>query len=99
MTPYKKNILKQRLIQVYHTGSTRIEMWEMLDWFNRDGGKITKALFRDEVFPLWSEIWESDDEVPELAVLRVYADHTVVKPTAYIIFQKSYLFLGESSED
>lgn len=99
MVSYKKNILKQRLAQIYHTGSTRIEMWEVIDWFNRDGGKITKALFRDELFPIWKEeIWDSDNDAPELSVLRVYADHSVTKPTAFIIFQKQYIFFEEESE-
>ena len=98
MTPYKKNILKQRLTQIYHTGSTRIEMWEVIDWFDRDGGKVTKALFRDEIFPMWKEIWDSDDDVPELSVLKVNADHSVTKPTAFIIFQKQYVFFEEDSE-
>lgn len=91
MLRFHSQVLEDRLAEIYHTGSTKIFLWELLHWFGKDRGRLTKAFFRDEIVSRWHEYF-GDSAPPELSVLAVRADHGVTKPTAFIIFQKSFVF-------
>lgn len=92
-----EELLEDRLSQIYHTGSTTISTWELLHWFQKDGGRITKAFFRDEIVSRWQDFYE--DDAPELSVLTVRADYNVTKPSAYIVFRDDFLFRDGADEE
>lgn len=95
MKRFDSSLLDQHLAEIYHTGSTKIATWQLLHWFGKDGGRLTKAFFRDEIVSRWDEYWGDETPPPELSVLAVRVDYGVSKPAAFIIFQNNFLFVDE----
>ncbi|WP_272689726.1 hypothetical protein [Providencia sp. PROV033] len=93
--------LTMHFAELYHKGSTYIATFKLLQWFEKDGGKITQAFFKREIFERWFEYMEveNDDEDWQLSVINVLSDHSVKKPEGYILFQNSSLYINSQSEN
>ncbi|WP_370560634.1 hypothetical protein [Edwardsiella tarda] len=93
--------LTMHFAELYHKGSTYIPTFKLLQWFQKDGGRITPAFFKREIFGRWNEYLDVDnyeDDFP-LSVLNVLSDYSVKKAEGYIIFQTNFLFITPNSEE
>lgn len=97
LNPRINHEITTHLAEIYHKGSTYIPTFKLLHWFNKDGGRLTPAFFKREIFGRWNEYMEFDmvspDEPCELGVIQVLSDHSVKKPEGYTIFQAGYVFI------
>lgn len=93
--------LTMHFAELYHKGSTYIATFKLLQWFEKDGGKITHAFFKREIFERWFEYMEveNDDDDWQLSVINVLSDHSVKKPEGYILFKNTSLYINSLSED
>lgn len=83
--------------ELYHTGMTVIPAWKVLHMFEKDKGRVTKAFFRDEIFPLWDEYISEIDYI-DITVNLVRAGHTVNKPAAYLLTRNDFSYTATNSE-
>lgn len=90
--------LTMHFAEIYHKGSTYIPTFKLLQWFRKDGGKITKAFFEREIFSRWYEYLELEDDARNeefgLSVLQVMTDYTVTKPEGFTIFRNGFLYIN-----
>ncbi|WP_312315313.1 hypothetical protein [Atlantibacter sp.] len=100
LNPRIEHELTAHMAEIYHKGSTYIPLFKLLHWFDKDGGKITQAFFRREIFSRWQNYLEVDDHTEEfpLSVLSVLSDHSVKKAEGYTIFNTRYLYIDSSDE-
>lgn len=95
INPRIQHDLTMHFAELYHKGSTYIPTFKLIQWFQKDGGRITPAFFKREIFARWYEYLEDDNAEEDfpLAVISVLSDHSVKKPEGYTIFQTSYYFI------
>lgn len=100
LNPRINHDLTMHFAELYHKGSTYIPTFKLLQWFQKDGGRITPAFFRREIFGRWNEYLEVDDPEEDfpLGVLSVLSDHAVKKAEGYTIFQTKFLFIAPDSD-
>ena len=84
--------------ELYHTGMTLIPAWKVLHLFAKDKGRLTKAFFRDEIFPLWSDYISEIDNI-HITVNVVRADHGVLKPVAYLLTRDDFRYTDTDDEN
>ncbi|KMJ45130.1 hypothetical protein AB204_10555 [Xenorhabdus khoisanae] len=98
--PRIEHEITTHLAEIYHKGSTYIPLFKILHWFEKDGGKITKAFFIKEIFSRWADYLGKDDHTVDfpISVINVLSDHSVAKPEGYIIFQNSFLYINADSK-
>ncbi|MDU1090598.1 MAG: hypothetical protein E7A42_12670 [Leclercia adecarboxylata] len=101
LNPRINHDLTMHFAELYHKGSTYIPTFKLLQWFNKDGGRLTPAFFKREIFARWVEYMEFDNadalEECSLGVISVLSDHSVKKPEGYTIFQQEYVFIEPNS--
>ncbi|MEI7269641.1 hypothetical protein [Pectobacterium versatile] len=99
LNPRIQHELTMKFAELYHKGSTYIPTFMLLQWFQKDGGKITQAFFKREIFNRWYEYLDVEDaeEIFPLSVLNVLSDHSVKKPEGYILFQNTFLYIPPQS--
>lgn len=99
LNPRITHDLTMHFAELYHKGSTYIPTFKLLQWFQKDGGRLTPAFFKREIFERWNEYLEVDNPEEDfpLAVLNVLSDHSVKKPEGYTIFQTKFLFIHPDS--
>ncbi len=95
--------LTMHFAEIYHKGSTYIATYKLLQWFGKDGGKITTAFFKREIFSRWFEYLELEDEERNsefnLSVLMVKTDYSVNKPEGFTIFRDGFLYINSSDSE
>ncbi|HEM6868956.1 TPA: hypothetical protein U2I64_001633 [Providencia stuartii] len=103
LNPRIQHDLTMHFAEIYHKGSTYIPTFKLLQWFGKDGGKITKAFFTREIFSRWYEYLELEDEARQkefrLSVLQIMTDYTVTKPEGFTIFREGFLYIDSSNND
>ena len=90
-------IFELHFAELYHTGMTLIPAWKVLHLFAKDKGRLTKAFFRDEIFPLWSDYISEVDNI-HITVNVVRADHGVLKPVASLLTRDDFRYTDTDDE-
>ena len=91
------SIFELHFAELYHTGMTLIPAWKVLHLFAKDKGRLTKAFFRDEIFPLWSDYISEIDYI-HITVNVVRADHGVLKPVAYLLTRDDFRYTDTDTD-
>lgn len=90
-------IFELHFAELYHTGMTLIPAWKVLHLFAKDKGRLTKAFFRDEIFPLWCDYICEVDNI-HITVNVVRADHGVLKPVAYLLTRDDFRYTATDTD-
>lgn len=98
MNKIENAIFELHFAELYHTGMSLIPAWKLLHMFAKDGGRVTKAFIRDEIFSLWSDYISEIDNI-HITVNLVRADHGVSKPAAYLLTRDDFRYTFTDSEE
>lgn len=98
MNRIESAIFDLHFAELYHTGMTLIPAWKVLHMFDKDKGRVTKAFFRDEIFPLWAEYISAIDYI-DITVHSVRAGHTVLKPAAYLLTRNDLCYTSTNADE
>jgi hypothetical protein len=97
MNRTESSIFGLHFAELYHTGSTVIPAWKILHLFEKDGGRVTKAFFRDEIFSLWGG-YISEVENIHITVNVIRAGHGVLKPAAYLLTRDDFRYTSTDDD-
>lgn len=99
MLKFHSRLLEERFAQLAYTGTTKLSLWEVLNWFDKDGGRITKSFWSKEVYSEWLDYCGEDNEVPHFSVVREFSELGMTKPSTFILYLNDNYFTSSEEED